>query len=183
MNAKIFFNRTFNKNYLKNMIQWTFRYYGSRRTIELLERLKNLSFHLRIKIGISLSMKNLWIPKEKYFTINISKKKKKKRYVHRQNTIITPWEVNQTLINVWRSINENFKGIISEIFDKEDFLNSLYLIAFSGARGNLIQTQQLIGIRSLMINPIGRTIQSPIRSSFKEGLTLTEFVCLVTKFF
>jgi DNA-directed RNA polymerase subunit beta' len=183
MNAKVFFNRTFNKGYLKNMIQWTFRYYGSRRTIELSERLKNLGFHLGTKVGISLGMEDLWIPKEKHLTANISKKKKKKRYVYRQNAAATPWEVNQTLTNVWRSISENFKSIILEIFDKEDPLNPLYLIAFSGARGNLVQAQQLIGIRGLMIDPIGRVIQSPIRSSFKEGLTLTEFVCLVTKFF
>lgn len=183
MNFEVFFNRTFKKKYLKSMIQWTFHRYGSKKTIELSERLKSLSFRLGTQIGISLSIENFLISREKCLITRISKKKIKKRYIQKQNAIITRLETNQTLIRVWRSISRNFRSILVEIFDKEDLLNPLYLIAFSGARGNLIQARQLIGIRSLMVNPIGRVIESPIQNSFKEDLTLTEFVLQLIKFF
>ena len=183
MNFEVFFNRTFNKKYLKNMIRWTFHRYGDKRTSELSERLKSLGFRLGTQIGISLSIENFLISREKCLITRISKKKIKKKYTQKQNAIITQLETNQTLIRVWRSVSRNFKSILLEIFDKEDSLNPLYLIAFSGARGNLIQARQLIGIRSLMVNPIGRVIESPIQNSFKEDLTLTEFVLRLIKFF
>ena len=165
------------------MIRWTFHRYGDKRTSELSERLKSLGFRLGTQIGISLSIENFLISREKCLIPRISKKKIKKKYTQKQNAIITQLETNQTLIRVWRSVSRNFKSILLEIFDKEDSLNPLYLIAFSGARGNLIQARQLIGIRSLMVNPIGRVIESPIQNSFKEDLTLTEFVLRLIKFF
>nr|YP_009139341.1 beta'' subunit of RNA polymerase [Lepidodinium chlorophorum]BAR72315.1 beta'' subunit of RNA polymerase [Lepidodinium chlorophorum] len=176
MTPLVFFNRTFNKNYLKIILQWTFQNSGSKRTVELSERLKNLSFRQSTGIGISLGIKDLIFPKEKHLTIRLSRHKVKKRYIYKKDATIKQLEVNKILTAVWRALSENFKHAILEIFDQEDLLNSLHVIAFSGARGNLIQTRQLIGIRGLIVDPIGRVVELPIESSFKEDLTLIEFV-------
>merc|ERR1712228_355523 len=103
MNSEVFFDRTFNKGYLKSIMQWTFHRYGARRTIELSERLKSLGFRLGTQVGISLGIEDFLIPKEKRLITRISRKKTKKRHAQRQNAIITQLEANQTLVRVWRS--------------------------------------------------------------------------------
>lgn len=161
---------------MKNLVYWTFQRYGPERALELSECLKNIGFRLATRAGLSLSIEDFLIPKEKRLLSGLADIEIKKNEICENLGIITPLEMNQILTATWTFASEHLKSAILEIFRREDLLNPLYLIAFSGARGNLIQIRQLIGIRGMIVDPIGRLIKRPVRSNFKEGINLTEFL-------
>ena len=82
----------------------------------------------------------------------------------------------QRLIDTWHRTSERLKQEVIDNFEATDILNPVYMMAFSGARGNISQVRQLVGMRGLMSNPQGQIIDFPIRSNFREGLTLTEYI-------
>jgi hypothetical protein len=176
MSSSIFFDRTFDKNRLKDLVRWTFQYYGFERVIELSERLKNIGFCIATQAGLSLGTEDLLIPKEKRWVTRLTEIKVKKNKMYERFGISTSLESNQSLVKTWAAASESLKNAILNTFQEEDPLNPLYLIAFSGARGNLTQIRQLIGIRGLIVDPMGRLVEYPIRSNFKEGIILTEFL-------
>jgi hypothetical protein len=146
------------------------------RTFEISERLKNLGFRIATKSGFSIGIEDLLIPPEKQWRIQLTERKVKKNKLYERLGAVTLFETEERLVTGFIATSESLKSAIVEIFQEEDPLNPLYLISFSGARGNLTQIRQLIGIRGLIIDPIGRVLKSPIRSNFKEGITLTEFL-------
>lgn len=172
----MFFNRTFDKTCLKNLVYWTFKRYGPERALELSERLKNVGFRLATRAGLSLSIEDFLIPKEKRLISGLADIEIEKNKIYGDLGANTPLEINQILTTTWSSASEKLKSAILETFRGEDLLNPLYLIAFSGARGNLTQIRQLIGMRGMIVDPIGRLIERPVRSNFKEGIRLTEFL-------
>eukprot|EP00955_Chlamydomonas_euryale_P114544 366282-Chlamydomonas_euryale.AAC.18 len=89
---------------------------------------------------------------------------------------ITGVERFQRLIDTWHRTSENLKQEVVDNFEATDVLNPVYMMAFSGARGNISQVRQLVGMRGLMSDPQGQIIDFPIRSNFREGLTLTEYI-------
>jgi hypothetical protein len=176
MDSFVFFDRTFDKNRLKILIRWTFQHYGLKKSLEFSERIKNIGFRIASKAGISLGVEDLLIPKEKRWVTRLTEKGlKKERILKRLGANISS-EINQALVTKWTSTGERLKNAILEMFQGEDFFNPLYLMSFSGARGNLTQVRQLIGIRCLIVDPIGKLVEYPIRSNLKEGITLTEFL-------
>ena len=176
MDSFVFLDRTFDKNRLKILIRWTFQHYGLKKALEFSERMKDIGFRMASETGISLGVEDLLIPKEKRWLTRLAEKKLKKEKTFERLGSITFFEINQSLVRRWTSTGERLKSAILEMFQEEDFFNPLYLMSFSGARGNLTQVRQLIGIRCLMVDPIGKLVEYPIRSNFKEGITLTEFL-------
>jgi hypothetical protein len=172
----MFFDRTFDKICLKNLVYWTFQRYGPERALEFSECLKNVGFRLATRAGLSLSIEDFLIPKEKRLISNLADTEIRKSKIYEELGAITPLEINQIFTTTWTSASENLKSAILETFRNEDLLNPLYLMAFSGARGNLIQIRQLIGMRGIIVDPLGRLIERPVRSNFKEGIKLTEFL-------
>jgi DNA-directed RNA polymerase subunit beta' len=172
----MFFDRTFDKVRLKNLVYWIFQRYGPERALELSECLKNVGFRLATRAGLSLSIEDLLIPKEKRLISSLADMEIRKNKIYQELGAVTPLEVNQVSTTTWASSSENLKSAILETFRSEDLLNPLYLMAFSGARGNLVQVRQLIGMRGMIVDPIGRLIERPVRSNFKEGIKLTEFL-------
>jgi hypothetical protein len=176
MFAPIFWNLTFDKGRLKSFISWYFKNYGQRRTLNLLEKLKVLGFGFATKAGISLGIDDLQIPPNKKkllakaelserMTVNLYKKAE-----------ITSLERFQTVIETWHNTSELLKDALVLNFKKTDILNPVFMMAFSGARGNISQVRQLAGMRGLMADPQGQILDFPIQSNFREGLTLTEYV-------
>ena len=88
---------------------------------------------------------------------------------------ITAVERYQKLIDIWTTASENLKDEVIQNFQETDLFNPLYMMAFSGARGNISQVRQLVGMRGLMSDSAGGIIDFPIRSNFREGLTVTEY--------
>src|SRR6056300_1836731 len=172
----IFFNRTFDKVRLKNLISWYLVTYGEYQTIYLLEELKVLGFHNATIAGISLSIDDLLIPETKKDLIRKAEfiiQNNKNKYKRGDLTAI---EQFQHMIDIWHLTSEDLKTDVVQNFRKNHTLNSVYMMAFSGARGNLSQVRQLVGMRGLMADPQGEIIDLPIKTNFREGLTVTEYI-------
>jgi hypothetical protein len=171
-----FFNFTFDKGRLKNLVSWTLENYGQYKTVELLEQLKKTGFEYATKAGISLGIDDLKIPPKKN-TLLLEAEQLTKLTVHQyQRADITAVERFQRLIETWHRTSEQLKQEVINYFEETDILNPVYMMAFSGARGNISQVRQLVGMRGLMSDPQGQIIDFPIRSNFREGLTLTEYI-------
>ena len=172
----LFFNRCFDKKRLKNFILWFFHKYGERETVQLIESLKKVGFQYVTKAGISIGIDDLKIPFIKPNVINITEQKIKCAEISYQRGNITEIERQQQFVDEWNFISEKLKGHVIQFFKATDIFNPIYMMAFSGARGNISQIRQLIGMRGLMADPQGQILDFPIRSSFREGLTLTEYL-------
>ena len=175
-NVPPFFNFTFDKGRLKNLVSWTLENYGEYKTVELLEQLKKTGFEYATKAGISLGIEDLKIPPKKT-SLLLEAEQLTKLTVHQyQRGDITAVERFKRLIDTWHRTSEQLKQEVISYFEETDILNPVYMMAFSGARGNISQVRQLVGMRGLMSDPQGQIIDFPIRSNFREGLTLTEYI-------
>ena len=171
-----FWNQTFDKGRLKNFVLWFLKKYGEYKTILLVEELKNIGFQYATKAGISLGIEDLKIPKKKYALLMEAEQLSIATLKQYKRGEITGVERFQRLIDTWHRTSERLKQEVIENFESTDILNPVYMMAFSGARGNISQVRQLVGMRGLMSNPQGQIIDFPIRSNFREGLTLTEYI-------
>lgn len=170
------YNYTFDKGRLKSLVLWSLKKYGEAKTINLLENLKQTGFYYATKAGISLGPEDLKIPPKKALLLYEAEAITKKATTLYNQSLITGVERYQCLINTWHRTSEQLKQEVIDNFEKTDVLNPVYMMAFSGARGNISQVRQLVGMRGLMSNPNGDIIDYPIRSNFREGLTITEYI-------
>lgn len=164
------------KGQLKKLIAWAFTHYGTARTAAIADRLKDLGFRYATKAGVSISVDDLMVPPIKRALLEAAEaeiRATEERYTRGE---ITEVERFQKVIDTWNSTNEALKDEVVSHFKATDPLNSVYMMAFSGARGNISQVRQLVGMRGLMANPQGEIIDLPIKTNFREGLTVTEYI-------
>lgn len=172
----LFFNRCFDKKRLKYFILWFFNKYGTQETIQLVENLKKIGFQYATEAGISIGIDDLKIPRIKPRAITFAEKKVQAIEFNYLKGNVTEIERRQQSIEEWNLISETLKNNVIQFFKTTDIFNPIYMIAFSGARGNISQVRQLIGMRGLMVDPQGKILDFPIRSNFREGLNLTEYI-------
>ncbi len=171
-----YYNRIVDKKALKKLIAFVFTNYGSARAAQVADKLKELGFNYATKAGVSISVDDLQVPKAKREMIESAEteiRRTEKRYVQGE---ITEVERFQKVIDTWNSTSEALKEEVVRNFQETNPLNSVYMMAFSGARGNLSQVRQLVGMRGLMADPQGEIIDLPIKTNFREGLTVTEYI-------
>jgi len=138
--------------------------------------LKGIGFYYATASGISISIDDLKTP--------IAKKALIEGIGADFDTISKNWSLGlvsdverfQNIINNWNSGAEALKAKIIEHFQYNDPLNSLHIMAFSGARGNMSQVRQVIGMRGLMVNQEGDIIDLPIQANFREGLSSIDYI-------
>ena len=174
--ANIFSNNTINKKELKKLIEWAFKNYGQRKAAYFVDQLKEMGFEYATKSGISISIEDLRIPPVK---IDLMRRASLDAFLtesQAKNGEITEVERFQRIIYIWNTTSEELKERLVEFFKKTDPLNSVYIMAFSGARGNLSQVRQLVGMRGLMSDPSGRIIDRAIGTNFREGLSITDYI-------
>jgi hypothetical protein len=171
-----FFNFSFDKGRLKKIVSWFFENYGQYKTLQLLEKLKDFGFGYATLGGLSLGIDDLKIPDTKINLIATAETKVTKDFKSFRNAKITGVERMQRLIYTWNQTNDTLKQEVRNYFETKDLFNPIYMMAFSGARGNMSQVRQLVGMRGLMSDPQGQIIDFPIQSNFREGLTLTEYL-------
>nr|YP_009314729.1 RNA polymerase beta-subunit [Neoizziella asiatica]SCW23184.1 RNA polymerase beta-subunit [Neoizziella asiatica] len=170
-----FSNQVVDKSQLKHLIVWAFRNYGIARAANMADKLKDLGFYYATKAGISLSLEDLKIPPAKKQLLNstmTSITSTDNKYYRGE---ITAVERFQKVIDTWNNASDSLKKEVIKYFKDTDPMNSIYMIAFSGARGNISQVRQLVGMRGLMSDPQGQIIDLPISSNFREGLTVTDY--------
>lgn len=171
-----FFNQCLDKGRLKRMILWSLTYQGEYRTIQLIENLKTLGFQYATYAGVSLSIDDLSIPPKKKAEVIESEAFVAQSVQGAARGNRTAIEGLQSVIDTWHRTSETVKDHVIEYFEATNILNPVYMMAFSGARGNVSQVRQLVGMRGLMADPKGDIIGFPIRSNFREGLTVTEYM-------
>jgi DNA-directed RNA polymerase subunit beta' len=176
MNDYIYQNKLINKKQLKELLAWSFAKYDSMQASLLADELKYLGFKYATQAGISISIEDLKVPATK----NEMLEKANKDILNAEKIClkgkITDVERFQKIIDTWSIASESLKDNVVAYFKTYDPLNSVYIMAFSGARGNLSQVRQLVGMRGLMADPSGEIMRVPIKKNFREGLTITDYL-------
>jgi DNA-directed RNA polymerase beta'' subunit len=169
-------NNLIGKKQLRQLLAWSFTNYDSMQACELADELKYLGFKYASQAGISISIEDLKIP----FVKNLMLKKANQEILNAEKIYlkgkITEVERFQKIIDTWSLTSESLKEQVISYFKNYDPLNSVYIMAFSGARGNLSQVRQLVGMRGLMADPSGEIMNLPIKKNFREGLTITDYL-------
>ena len=171
-----FYNHIVDKGRLKKLMALSFTEYGSAHSATMADSLKELGFRYATVAGVSISVDDLKVPPIKAKMLEAAEveiRETEERYARGE---ITEVERFQKVIDTWNSTSENLKNEVVTNFRSTDPLNSVYMMAFSGARGNLSQVRQLVGMRGLMADPQGEIIDLPIKTNFREGLTVTEYI-------
>ncbi|WP_369817794.1 MULTISPECIES: DNA-directed RNA polymerase subunit beta' [Planktothricoides] len=171
-----FLNRVINKGQLKKLMASAFINYGTARSAQMADCLKNLGFHYATKAGVSISVDDLKVPPSKRKLLLEAEQEISETEARYSRGEITEVERFQKVIDTWNGTSEALKDEVVKYFRASDPLNSVYMMAFSGARGNISQVRQLVGMRGLMANPQGEIIDLPIKTNFREGLTVTEYI-------
>ena len=178
LTTTLFFNYCFDKRRFQSFLHWFFKknYYGQSQLLRFLEKLKFLGFHSATQAGFSISIEDLKIPYSKSVVLSNAENNVLEAEIQMLAGNLTQIERYQRIIEIWNRTSENLKLQVLQTFQFSNLFNPVYLMAFSGARGNISQIRQLVGMRGLMANPQGQIIDFPIRSNFREGLTLTEYL-------
>ena len=159
---------------LKQIIAQIFKLYKTTETSIMLDRLKDLGFKYSTVSGATVSTYDVATSSSKPEIIANGKKMVDKINKQYARGLITEEERYESVINVWYKAKDKVQAELQEIADKS-IENPIFMMMKSGARGKISQFVQLSGMRGLMAKPGGRTIEIPVISSFKEGLSVSEF--------
>ena len=168
-----FINKQMDKKALNKLLAQIYLEFGGAKTAELADTLKNLGYKYATKSGVTISIADLTVPESKKELLKEAEaeiEKSTNRYLKGE---ITEVERYTKVIDTWSETTAKLTEQVVENFDK---LNPVYMMAFSGARGNLSQVSQLVGMRGLMADAQGQIVDMPITSNFKEGLSVTEYI-------
>ncbi|MBQ7785649.1 MAG: DNA-directed RNA polymerase subunit beta', partial [Clostridia bacterium] len=160
------------KSELGQIIAKCFAKYGSNRTAEVLDEIKALGFKFATRGAITVGVKDAVVPAQKKELIAEAEEKVEKINLRYRRGLVTDEERYRNVIAVWKQTTENVLKVLLESFDD---LNPINMMNKSGARGNKDQIRQLAGMRGLMADPSGRTIEIPIKAYVREGLTVLDF--------
>jgi len=160
------------KEYLGNIIAEVFRLYQTTQTSITLDRIKQLGFTYSTRAGITIAVSDVIVPEEKVGILKESEEKVKVVTNQYRRGLITNEERYDRVINIWGQTKDKITDILMKSMDR---YNNIMLMVDSKARGNKSQITQLGGMRGLMANPSGRIIELPIKSNFREGLTVLEY--------
>jgi len=176
-----FYNMTMSQKKISQVISDCFNIAGNAATVNLLDKIKDSGFKYATLSGLSFGLTDLKIPAKKQEIIDETEKKVKKIYKNYQAGVLTEGERYNQVIDAWTHArvavtNEMMRGLKNDT--KEDgtpYINPIFVMSDSGARGSVDQIQQLAGMRALMAKPSGEIIETPIKSNFREGMTVLEY--------
>ena len=171
-------NRVLTKKEISSVIEDIYRSCGQKETVIFCDRLMGLGFKNACKAGISFGKGDLIIPDSKVPLVDDAKSKVAEYEQQYQDGLITRGEKYNKVVDIWSActddVAEEMMKVIQEP-DEEKGMNSVYMMAHSGARGSATQIRQLAAMRGLMAKPSGEIIETPIISNFKEGLSVLEY--------
>ncbi|MGG0857734.1 DNA-directed RNA polymerase subunit beta' [Metabacillus fastidiosus] len=162
----------FKKGILGRVIAEIFKKFHITETSKMLDRLKNLGFRYSTKAGITVGVADIIVLKEKEEIISEAQTEVDNVLKQFRRGLITEDERYERVISIWSKAKDNIQSKLMASLDKR---NPIFMMSDSGARGNASNFTQLAGMRGLMANPAGRIIELPIKSSFREGLTVLEY--------
>ncbi len=162
----------FKKSSLGNIIAEVFKRFHITETSKMLDRLKNLGFRYSTRAGITVGVDDIVVLPEKQVVLEKAQQKVDSVMKQFRRGLITEEERYDRVIAVWSEAKDDIQG---KLMASLHHLNPIFMMSDSGARGNASNFTQLAGMRGLMANPAGRIIELPIKSSFREGLTVLEY--------
>ena len=170
-------NRLLTKKEISEVIDVVYRHCGQKETVIFCDRLMSLGFSHACWAGISFGKDDLIIPNSKLGLVDSAQDQVKEFEQQYQDGLITRGEKYNKVVDVWShctdQVADEMMKAMSEKTGRE--VNSVYMMAHSGARGSAAQIKQLAGMRGLMAKPSGEIIETPIISNFKEGLSVLEY--------
>jgi DNA-directed RNA polymerase subunit beta' len=167
-----FVNALVDKKLLSQIIEQCYRRLGYTKTADLLDGIKQLGFKYATQGGLTIGMGDIVIPERKKEILDGAEKQAEVIEEEYRRGLITYEEKYRHMISVW---NKATQEITDELLKTLDRFNPVYMMAVSGARGNIQQIRQLAGLRGLMADPSGRIIALPIKANFREGLSVLEY--------
>jgi len=178
-----FLNKTFGKKELNDLIFDCFTTVGLSRTTEFLDHLKDFGFRYATIGGISVGIADLEVPEEKLEIIHEAAEQVARFQKAYTSGYISNGERYNKVIDTWTHANNDVAdAMVNRLARSQEGFNPVYMMMTSGARGNRDQMRQLAGMRGLMAKPqkkltggIGEIIESPIKSNFREGLSVVEY--------
>ena len=171
-------NRLLTKKEISSVIDMVYRHCGQKETVIFTDHLMGMGFTYACKGGISFGKDDLVVPRAKEFLVGQSEDKVKEYEQQYQDGLITQGEKYNKVIDAWSHCTDQVADEMMKQISNTDPghpVNSVYMMAHSGARGSTAQMKQLAGMRGLMAKPSGEIIETPIISNFKEGLSVLEY--------
>ncbi len=165
-------DRVVDKKFLGVIIEKCYRKHGNIVTATLLDHIKETGYKYSTIGAISISMGDVVIPEEKYTLIAKAEQEVDKFEKSYRRGLISDEERYEKVIEIWNRTTDEVTEVLMENLDP---MNNIYIMALSGARGSKNQIRQLAGMRGLMASASGRTVEIPIKSNFREGLSVLEF--------
>ena len=174
-----FINGMLRKKGLESLVFYTYLSVGLEPTIEILDKMKELGFSYATYAGFSLGIDDFVVPKEKNELVEKAQKEVQRiEKLYREGTISAGERFNR-VVEIWGTVTDKVSTVMIERMRKVSFegkeLNSLFVMADSGSRGNKQQIRQLAGMRGLMSKPSGEIIETPIVSNLREGLNVLQY--------
>ena len=171
-------NKILTKKEVSNLIDTVYRFCGQKETVLFADKMMQTGFKYAAIAGISFGKDDLIIPDDKQKLLDETQKKVKEYESQYQDGLITQGEKYNKVVDAWSDctnrVADKMLEVISNPTDNQP-INSVYMMAHSGARGSAAQLKQLSGMRGLMAKPSGEIIENPIKSNFKEGLSVLEY--------
>ena len=171
-------NKVLTKKEVSNIIDSVYRFCGQKETVLFADHIMQIGFKYAAIAGISFGKDDLIIPSEKDDLLNQTQAKVQEYENQYQDGLITQGEKYNKVVDAWsectNKVADKMLDVISSPSDDQP-INSVYMMADSGARGSAAQLKQLSGMRGLMAKPSGEIIENPIKSNFKEGLSVLEY--------
>ncbi len=180
-------NKELSKKELAFLIDYTYRHAGTKDTVILADRLKDMGYEYATRAGISICINDMMIPVRKEEFVEQSEKEAADVDQQYSDGLITDGEKYNKIVDIWSKATDRItKEMMNEmaveyVKDKDGKVrevksfNAVYIMADSGARGSKDQIRQLAGMRGLMAKPSGEIIETPIKANFREGLTVLEY--------
>ncbi|TET16515.1 MAG: DNA-directed RNA polymerase subunit beta' [Dehalococcoidia bacterium] len=167
-----FYNKVIDKSSLKQIVTDCYQLLSNEDMAVLLDNLKQLGFHYATKSGATIAMSDIEVPQSKPKLIEEAEERAAIIENQYHRGLITEDERYNGVVGVWTETTDRITDTISETLDR---YGDIYMMATSGAKGNISQIRQLAGMRGLMTNPSGKIIDFPIKSSLREGLSVLEY--------
>ncbi len=167
-----FVNMEIDKKGIGRIVEQVSARYPSVQVSQTLDAIKRLGFHYATRAGVTVSVYDAAIPANKGELLDAAQERVDKVEGQWERGLITREERHRQIVEVWTRANDEVGDAMAANFDR---FNPIYMMAYSGARGNIKQIRQLAGMRGLMANPKGDILDRPIRANFREGLSVLEY--------
>jgi DNA-directed RNA polymerase subunit beta' len=165
------------KKKLEEIIGKCFKVHGNTITAGILDHIKEMGFRYSTRGAITISVSDMDIPEEKWQLVNEARVMVEKYQKAYRRGLISDEERYEKVIETWTKTTDDVTEVLMNSLDR---LNNVKIMAHSGARGSKNQIRQLAGMRGLMANALGKTVEIPIVSNFREGLTVLEYFISTT---